>query len=267
MPLRSTCSERPTSRWTASRSASTHERPWRLLAYLAVSPGTRRAGTRWSTCSGRCRPRPRARRAPAHALDAPLGARGALGRGQPRRGGARGRARCGRPAPVSPPGARCGRRRSGDERCRRPSSCTAATSWPASGCGTASASTTGSATRRPSCGPSSAGARPAGGRAGGRRGPADAVPMPAAGSPSTRSTSRPTGRSSASTRRAADRAEALTQYRECVRVLDRELGVRPLPETTELYNAVNEGRSCAARRPQPPRPPQPSGGRPAAGRT
>jgi predicted ATPase len=32
-----------------------------------------------------------------------------------------------------------------------------------------------------------------------------------------------------------------------VRVLDRELGVRPLFETTELYNAVNEGRS-----PEPP---------------
>jgi DNA-binding SARP family transcriptional activator/predicted ATPase len=38
------------------------------------------------------------------------------------------------------------------------------------------------------------------------------------------------------------RAEALRQYRECVRILDRELGVRPLPETTELYQAVNEGR-------------------------
>jgi len=37
------------------------------------------------------------------------------------------------------------------------------------------------------------------------------------------------------------RAEALQQYRECVRVLDRELGVRPLPETSELYDAVNEG--------------------------
>jgi DNA-binding SARP family transcriptional activator len=37
------------------------------------------------------------------------------------------------------------------------------------------------------------------------------------------------------------RAEALSQYRQCVRVLDRELGVRPLPETSELYDAVNEG--------------------------
>ena len=45
------------------------------------------------------------------------------------------------------------------------------------------------------------------------------------------------------------RAEALTQYRECVRVLDRELGVRPLPETTELYNAVNEGQILVAEAP------------------
>jgi DNA-binding SARP family transcriptional activator len=55
------------------------------------------------------------------------------------------------------------------------------------------------------------------------------------------------------------RAEALRQYRECVRLLDRELGVRPLPETTELYQAVNEGRLAAAEpaialpRPLPPR--------------
>ncbi len=46
-----------------------------------------------------------------------------------------------------------------------------------------------------------------------------------------------------------NRAEALRQYRECVRHLDRELGVRPLPETTELYLAVNEGRLAAS--PQP----------------
>ena len=44
-----------------------------------------------------------------------------------------------------------------------------------------------------------------------------------------------------------NRAEALRQYRECVRVLDRELGVRPLPETTELYQAVNEGRLATTR--------------------
>jgi len=38
-----------------------------------------------------------------------------------------------------------------------------------------------------------------------------------------------------------DRASALTQYRECVRVLSRELGVSPLTETTRLYEAVNQG--------------------------
>jgi DNA-binding SARP family transcriptional activator/tetratricopeptide (TPR) repeat protein len=38
-----------------------------------------------------------------------------------------------------------------------------------------------------------------------------------------------------------DRAAALSQYRECVRTLDRELGVHPLPETTELYEAVLGG--------------------------
>ena len=47
------------------------------------------------------------------------------------------------------------------------------------------------------------------------------------------------------------RAEALKQYRECVRVLDRELGVRPLPETSELYDAVNEGVAVAVPAPQP----------------
>jgi DNA-binding SARP family transcriptional activator len=43
-----------------------------------------------------------------------------------------------------------------------------------------------------------------------------------------------------------NRAEALQQYRTCVRILDSELGVRPLPETTELYQAVNEGRLVVA---------------------
>ena len=47
------------------------------------------------------------------------------------------------------------------------------------------------------------------------------------------------------------RADAMRQYRDCVRVLDRELGVRPLSETTELYNAVNEGRSPAVTAPVP----------------
>jgi DNA-binding SARP family transcriptional activator/predicted ATPase len=37
------------------------------------------------------------------------------------------------------------------------------------------------------------------------------------------------------------RSAALQQYRECVAVLDRELGVSPLPETTALYTAISEG--------------------------
>ncbi|MET0997159.1 MAG: AAA family ATPase [Marmoricola sp.] len=45
---------------------------------------------------------------------------------------------------------------------------------------------------------------------------------------------------------AGDRAAALVQYRECVRTLSRELGVPPLRETTELYEAVNRGTFQAA---------------------
>ena len=37
-------------------------------------------------------------------------------------------------------------------------------------------------------------------------------------------------------------AAALRQYRECVRVLDRELGVAPLAETTALAEAIRDGR-------------------------
>jgi DNA-binding SARP family transcriptional activator len=38
------------------------------------------------------------------------------------------------------------------------------------------------------------------------------------------------------------RNAALRQYRECVRILDQELGVPPLDETTHLYEAVKENR-------------------------
>ncbi|HEX4035909.1 MAG TPA: AAA family ATPase [Solirubrobacteraceae bacterium] len=41
--------------------------------------------------------------------------------------------------------------------------------------------------------------------------------------------------------RAGRRGDALLQYRECVRALDRELGVAPLRETTDLFNAINGG--------------------------
>ncbi len=50
-----------------------------------------------------------------------------------------------------------------------------------------------------------------------------------------------------------DRAEALAQYRECVRTLSRELGVPPLAETTRLYEAISEGTLEA-----PSAPPEPA---------
>jgi predicted ATPase/DNA-binding SARP family transcriptional activator len=42
--------------------------------------------------------------------------------------------------------------------------------------------------------------------------------------------------------RTGQRAGAIRQYRECVRILDQELGVPPLEETTELYHAIEEDR-------------------------
>ncbi len=45
-------------------------------------------------------------------------------------------------------------------------------------------------------------------------------------------------------------AAALRQYRECFRVLNEELGVSPLPETTALYEAIKEHRIPPA--PSPP---------------
>lgn len=56
-----------------------------------------------------------------------------------------------------------------------------------------------------------------------------------------------------------DRDLALRQYRDAVRVLDAELGVEPLPETTDLYNAIQEGRLSAlsARTVHSPLPPSP----------
>ncbi len=40
---------------------------------------------------------------------------------------------------------------------------------------------------------------------------------------------------------AGRRRDALSQYRECVRVLDRELGVAPLAQTTDLYDSISAG--------------------------
>ena len=46
-----------------------------------------------------------------------------------------------------------------------------------------------------------------------------------------------------------DRAAALSQYRDCARMLSRELGVDPLAETTQLYDQINRGLQ-----PAPPAP-------------
>src|SRR5215210_4704115 len=56
---------------------------------------------------------------------------------------------------------------------------------------------------------------------------------------------------------AGQRAAALRQYRECVRVLDGELGVSPLEETTRIYEAIKENDlppPPAFFRDQPPAP-------------
>jgi len=41
--------------------------------------------------------------------------------------------------------------------------------------------------------------------------------------------------------RAGEPAAAISQYRDCVRILETELGVAPLPETTDLYEAIRVG--------------------------
>ena len=46
-----------------------------------------------------------------------------------------------------------------------------------------------------------------------------------------------------------DRASAIQQYRECVQILDQELDVAPLEETTELYLAIMDGRFEATSKP------------------
>src|SRR5215203_88539 len=51
-----------------------------------------------------------------------------------------------------------------------------------------------------------------------------------------------------------DRAGAVRQYRATVAVLERELGVAPLAETTELYEAIRDERFGPAGRPAPPVP-------------
>ena len=53
------------------------------------------------------------------------------------------------------------------------------------------------------------------------------------------------------------RDAALRQYRDAVRILDEELGVGPLPETTALYEAIQEGHITPVAAP-PPLPPEPT---------
>jgi DNA-binding SARP family transcriptional activator len=47
------------------------------------------------------------------------------------------------------------------------------------------------------------------------------------------------------------RGAALRQYRECVRVLDQELGVAPLEETTQVYQAILENNLPKPEQPMP----------------
>jgi DNA-binding SARP family transcriptional activator len=49
--------------------------------------------------------------------------------------------------------------------------------------------------------------------------------------------------------RAGEAAAAIHQYRDCVRILDTELGVAPLPETTALYEAIRTGGAPQSLRP------------------
>jgi DNA-binding SARP family transcriptional activator/predicted ATPase len=61
------------------------------------------------------------------------------------------------------------------------------------------------------------------------------------------------------------RTSALQQYRECVALLDRELGVSPLAETTTLYESISEGGLTAVASTelqQPPATPRLSAGGP-----
>ena len=54
-----------------------------------------------------------------------------------------------------------------------------------------------------------------------------------------------------------DRAAALVQYRTCARTLSRELGVPPLAQTTQLYDAINRGTYMPAAPTAPTREPGP----------
>ncbi len=53
-------------------------------------------------------------------------------------------------------------------------------------------------------------------------------------------------------------AAALRQYRECVRILDRELSVEPLEETTALYREISSRQLSPAQSPTPVHPTRPA---------
>jgi predicted ATPase/DNA-binding SARP family transcriptional activator len=68
---------------------------------------------------------------------------------------------------------------------------------------------------------------------------------------------------------AGQRAAALRQYRECVRVLEEELGVSPLEETTRIYEAIQENDlppPPVLRKDRSPTPRSDERGAPSAGR-
>jgi len=67
--------------------------------------------------------------------------------------------------------------------------------------------------------------------------------------------------------RAGRRDEALRQYRECERILEADLGVPPLAETTALYDAIKENRPApVAPTPAAALPPLPAAVMPLTGR-
>ncbi len=70
--------------------------------------------------------------------------------------------------------------------------------------------------------------------------------------------------------RSGEPGAAVGQYRECVRILDRELGVTPLRETTELYEEIRAGRIAPPAKltmhRAPPAPHHPGGASPLVGR-
>ena len=65
---------------------------------------------------------------------------------------------------------------------------------------------------------------------------------------------------------AGDRSGSIRQYRELVALFDRELGVAPLHETTDLYEAIREGRLGVGPAPTVRQPPSASGVVPLVGR-